>query len=59
MSSYETCHHGKCTTYPGWNECPKCEKELQEMLEKAGKAADRKTYHLLRYAIGRMSLGVK
>jgi hypothetical protein len=56
MSSYETCHHGKCTTYPGWNKCEKCEEELRDLLkEEREKNHGSKLYHLLRYVVHRLT----
>lgn len=49
---YELCHHGKCTTYPGWNKCKECENELKTLLMKTKR--NTKFYHLLRYALCRM-----
>jgi hypothetical protein len=50
---YELCNHGKCTTYPGWHKCEKCEEELRRLLAKTKRGT--KLYHALRYAVSRMS----
>jgi hypothetical protein len=54
MSSYETCHHGKCTTYPGWQKCEKCEAQLERRMWKEQKKKTQ-LYHLIRYAFRRMN----